>query len=350
MRILFFNCGGIGDSILGTLALAGVRRACGNSWILTVVSGREQALLTDATHLSDRVVILPTGSVRQHDDRSIPVFLREVIASRFDLGLQTYPSRGFWNSFLLWVGRVHERAGFRELKSIPWLSRTIEPAGGRHVADYNHELLASLGMTQAEKYPETHIPEWIQREVSNWQVQNQLENAPFLVVHGGAGHYGIAKRMDRQKMASIIDRMRDLFPDHGIVQFGHDDAVPEVGPVTPASWSILHSAVLLGDAEICISSDSGPMHLAAMMHTPVLGLFGPTDPAHTGPLGAMAATLKVRRDCAPCLGYRDTGRRMDYLAPCDCMNRLSVDEVVNEVLKLRRQAARSSENRKISAS
>ena len=54
-------------------------------------------------------------------------------------------------------------------------------------------------------------------------------------------------------------------------------------------------------SELLICNDSGPMHIAAAAGTPVLALFGPTDPALTGPYGPHCRVIQPELDCLGCL-------------------------------------------------
>jgi lipopolysaccharide heptosyltransferase I len=58
--------------------------------------------------------------------------------------------------------------------------------------------------------------------------------------------------------------------------------------------------VLLSRASGLLTNDSGPMHMAAALGTSTVALFGPTDPARTGPYGSGHAVLETAVDCAPC--------------------------------------------------
>jgi heptosyltransferase-1 len=49
---------------------------------------------------------------------------------------------------------------------------------------------------------------------------------------------------------------------------------------------------LMRHARLFIGGDTGPLHLAAALNVPVVGLFGPTDPARTGPFGVRAIALR----------------------------------------------------------
>ncbi|MEE9910669.1 MAG: glycosyltransferase family 9 protein [Deltaproteobacteria bacterium] len=60
-------------------------------------------------------------------------------------------------------------------------------------------------------------------------------------------------------------------------------------------------ACIYKDALAVITTDSGPMHLAAAVGTPVIALFGPTDPARTGPYGTGHIIIRAGLPCSPCL-------------------------------------------------
>jgi heptosyltransferase-1 len=52
--------------------------------------------------------------------------------------------------------------------------------------------------------------------------------------------------------------------------------------------------------EVMVTNDTGPMHVAAALGKPVVGLFGPTDPRRTGPYGQIEQVLRQPLPCAPC--------------------------------------------------
>jgi heptosyltransferase I len=85
-------------------------------------------------------------------------------------------------------------------------------------------------------------------------------------------------------------------------------------------------AALTRRATICVSNDSGPMHLAVALGRPVIGLFGPTDPVWAGPYGRGDAVLRVELACSPCY-LRELSRCpnghacMEDLAPAKVIER-----------------------------
>ena len=82
-------------------------------------------------------------------------------------------------------------------------------------------------------------------------------------------------------------------------------------------------AALMRRATLCISNDSGPMHLAAALGRPVIGLFGPTDPVWAGPYRQGDGVLRVELACSPCY-LRELSRCPNAHA---CMENLSSSRV-----------------------
>jgi heptosyltransferase-1 len=84
-------------------------------------------------------------------------------------------------------------------------------------------------------------------------------------------------------------------------------------------------AYVCKSATVVVSTDSGPMHLAAALGTPVVALFGPTAPWRTGPYGEIHRVMRVDRDCSPC-----------FEKSCDtveCMTALKVEDVLQAVVE-----------------
>lgn len=80
---------------------------------------------------------------------------------------------------------------------------------------------------------------------------------------------------------------------------------------------------IIRKARFMVTNDSGPMHIAAACGVPVAALFGPTDPARTGPYGSGHIIIKAANDCAPC--YKKICRNIR------CMDSISVEEVYEAV-------------------
>src|SRR5574340_328005 len=80
---------------------------------------------------------------------------------------------------------------------------------------------------------------------------------------------------------------------------------------------------LLRRAAVLVTNDSGPMHIAAAVGTPVVALFGPTDPLRTGPYGRGHLVLSHAVDCSPCFQ-----RRCSRAVTLECLTGVRPEQVV----------------------
>jgi 3-deoxy-D-manno-octulosonic-acid transferase/heptosyltransferase-1 len=90
-------------------------------------------------------------------------------------------------------------------------------------------------------------------------------------------------------------------------------------------------AVVYRRAGVVVSTDTGPMHLAAAVGTPVVALFGPTAPWRTGPYGKGHVVLRAGVRCSPCFSR---SCKVTDLEPMGCMNRITVEQVAEAVTRL----------------
>ena len=95
-------------------------------------------------------------------------------------------------------------------------------------------------------------------------------------------------------------------------------------PVLGADLDPLELAALFSCARVVVANDSGPMHIAAAVGTPVVAFFGPTDPGRTAPSGSPAKILDRYVFCSPC-----------FLKECpyghECMKEITVEDALGAV-------------------
>ncbi|MEO7192882.1 MAG: glycosyltransferase family 9 protein [Vicinamibacterales bacterium] len=101
------------------------------------------------------------------------------------------------------------------------------------------------------------------------------------------------------------------------------------------SLTLIELAALLEQLDLLVSSDTGPMHMAGAVGTPVVALFGPSDPSRYGPIGSPSRVLRVSLPCSPCGMVRQPPERCRGHVP-DCMDGIAVRTVVDAALQLLR--------------
>ncbi len=141
----------------------------------------------------------------------------------------------------------------------------------------------------------------------------------------------VARRLAAERGATIV--LTGSPADRSMV----DEVASALGgvPVIRADGALdLPSLVaLLGQLDVFVTSDTGPMHLAAAMRTPIVALFGPSDPRRYGPRAAIAHVVRVDLPCSPCGQVRLPPARCRGHVP-DCMDGISVDVVVSRTIEL----------------
>lgn len=94
-------------------------------------------------------------------------------------------------------------------------------------------------------------------------------------------------------------------------------------------FSLMRSTALFKRANLLVTGDTGPMHLAVAVGTPVVALFGPASPLRTGPYASDAVVLSKHLECSPCFA-RQCPLKHD---PPLCMQQITVDEAHRAILE-----------------
>jgi ADP-heptose:LPS heptosyltransferase len=112
---------------------------------------------------------------------------------------------------------------------------------------------------------------------------------------GSVGFAEVARHFLKKRLAVILigsDRERGLCEDVAGLAPG---AINLAGETT-----LTELAALIRRSVICLSNDSGPMHLAVALGRPAVSVFGPTDPVWAGPYRRDGAVVRVDLPCSPC--------------------------------------------------
>jgi heptosyltransferase-1 len=291
MNILLVRLGALGDIVHAVPAAAALRAAMPEARIDWLVDRRHRPVLDLVAGL-DRVVTL--------DGRSIGAWVdvvRRLRAGQYDAALDL---QGLMKSAVLARASGARRvAGFsmwhlREKTARPFYSETDGGAGGAaptgtvHVIQKNLRLLRVLGIeTDTVVFPFRAVDSSAAREVAA-----RDGGTPFALLNPGAAWPN--KRWPPDRFGEIASFLRDVRGLRSVVLWGPgEEEVARAVVAASAGAASLAPETTIADlvalvraASLVVSGDTGPIHLAAAVGSPVVGLYGPTDPERNGPWAA----------------------------------------------------------------
>jgi heptosyltransferase-2 len=329
--ILVIGPNWIGDAVMSTPALANLRRELPKAKIDLLVP-RTVAPLFEGHPDIDRVLI--------RDDRlPWPTRLARLLGLRQQrYGTAVLLPNSLRAALYAWLSGSPVRVGYAT-DGRRWLLTHPVAAGGNgeplHQVEAYLRLVGALGIAIVEQHPRLTPTVKAERAAERlWDAHGIRREEQVLGICPGAA-FGPAKRWWPARFAALADR---LIAEGGwrVVFFGsaHESVLVEQiralmahDAVSFAGQDTLDAFVALAArCAVMITNDSGSMHIASAVGTPVVSIFGPTDPRRTAPMNAAATVLRRDLPCSPC--FRTTCPYADH----PCMRLIEVDEVFRAVL------------------
>ena len=200
-----------------------------------------------------------------------------------------------------------------------------------HAVDWYLEVLPLLGV------PANRTRAWLPARpavADGLREKWPVSRGPWVALVPGARW--LNKRWPAEYFAELLRQLSAKQPDLNFaVLGGADDAHlgRAISGAVPARCLDLTGKLSLPEmiewirlCRLLVTNDTGPMHVAAAVATPVVALFGPTEPTRTGPYGQIDQVLQTRLECVPCLKSRCT-----YFKPMECLHALSPATVLAAV-------------------
>jgi lipopolysaccharide heptosyltransferase II len=335
-RVVTFHLNGLSDLLFTLPALAALRESLPGAAITSVVRPSLAPIL-EAVPYVDEVWARPKGGLSAQAS-----LMARLHAHHFDIAVVFSQSRNM--ALLAWSSGASVRAGYVGSKMETLLTHRVPREGPSRIA-LHLELVRELGCkiphldyggllhpgTQAQKNAQTLLDE-------------AGIDEPFILVSCAASEKRSIKEWGGDQWAEVV---RDLSRSWPIVLAG-TAPTPRVsrslGSMAPGPdgapsrvWDfggrtdVLTLAALCGMARLFVGIDSGVLHMAAAMQTPVVGLYGPSDPHLTGPRGVPQRIVRHEVECSPCLLSECPREGVEHRK---CLTRLAPESVVRAVREL----------------
>jgi lipopolysaccharide heptosyltransferase I len=316
-HVVLVRLSSVGDVVHG-LPVAAALRARWPRCRLTWLAERREGVLLRGHPAIDTVIEIDTRGWRRRGPAGLGAGVAAVLALRrrarasgVDVAIDL---QGLLKSAVLVAASgARRRIGFarrfcREPLSALFTNRRVTPpADARHVVEQNLALLEPLGIDAPEVRFTLPVDAAAETKLAAFFAAAGLEprGRVALLVPGAARP---EKRWPPERFAALA---RALRPERiaVVVVWGPGEepvarAIAEDGGARLAPpTDLLELLALLRRAGVVVGGDTGPLHLAAAMNTPVVGLYGPTNPRRNGPYGQFDR----------CVSTFDTTKSMDSI-------------------------------------
>ena len=341
-KILVRTPNWVGDAVISLPALQALRARFPNAEIVLAVKPWVSGVYHRHPAVSRQLIFDPPG---EHQGiRGFYRFVRALRDERFDAAVLF--QNAFQAAWMAWSAHIPVRLGYARDGRGFLLTHPVEapPAAayGHQVNYYLHLLFRAGLISRIDPVPAICLQLAVDERLwaAKYLEALGLTGPRFLVGLNPGGFHGPAKRWLPERYAALADRLiGSLHADVLIFDARAEKSLAEEialamkhTPLIVESQVTLRQLMsLLGVCRLVVSNDSGPMHLAAALGVPVVGIFGSTDERATGPVGPHTRVVRHRVACSPC-GLRE--------CPVDfrCMRGVTVDATYQAVVDLVEEA------------
>lgn len=329
-RILYFSPSWLGDAVMALPTLDDLARAFPSAHI-GVVARTSVADLYRAAPSAHEVLVYRRSEGLERSVR-FAEFVGRLRAFGADLAFIL--PRSFGAAWTALLSDATRRVGYRASGRSILLTDPVEREPlllKDHRVHYYRNLLHALGVKPGSTSPRIVVSDADKAKAKALLKPLLDRNAARIIGIIPGAQYGTAKQWPEERFAAFAMRaIRDLSAE--IVLLGGpgdrdvcDRIRHEVDPNRVLDLSGRTTILeLAGALELCrfaLSNDTGAMHVASAVSTPVIAVFGSTDPVTTSPFGSIHTVLREPVECSPCLLRT---------CPIDhrCMRRIEVDRVI----------------------
>jgi lipopolysaccharide heptosyltransferase II len=339
-RILVVRTDRIGDVVLSTPVIKVLREHFPSSFIAMMVAPATREIVEGNPYL-DQVIVFDKDRAHRGFWSTL-TFGRYLARLSFDVAVVLHPTLRV--HLVMFLAGIAERIGY-DRKGAYFLTRALphkKQEGAKHEVEYNFDLLKALEIDDVSR--ELYVP--LKQEsadfVADFLTHLGVGEKERLVAVNPAASCP-SKLWPAQKFAVLIDRIQK---ELGVRVLVVADAVHrsvseqifnlvKIRPLDGSGrFSLSQLASLFKRCELLISNDSGPVHIAVAVGTPVISIFGRNQaglsPRRWGPIGPRDVVVHNPQPCFPCLAH-------DCRKGFACLDSIGIEEVMGHARRILRE-------------
>ena len=332
-RILVVKLDHLGDVLLATPVFSNLRQAYPNAELHALTGAWSRVVLERHPDVGKVIEYNSPTFCRTGKPTSLKEtfqLYRQLRHEKYDLMVELRSDwRIVWFSFLRLTPKRLDRASLQVANKLGSVQFS-----GTHETTRNLDVLKQAGIATPVQTTTFSVPAKDKEWASDFLTAHQIgREQPLIAIHPGSpialkrwlperyaelADWLIARKGARVLFVGVKDEIQIITEIQERMQ---GESINVAGETTLTQLaSILHTC------KVFIGNDSGPMHLAAAVGIPTIGLYGPGDPTRFGPVGEKCQTIRMKLDCPPCSGT--TCR----FGADGCMSKIQVTDVI-QVLK-----------------
>ena len=287
-RILIINVNWLGDVLFSTPFISTIRSNYPDSHIACMIVPRTFEILDGNPDVNELIIFDEEGIHKGLIGKiKLINFLR---AKKFDAVFLLH--RSFTRALICFLAGIPERIGYYTKKRSFLLTKAIEPPDEeKHKVEYFLDIARKIGLKVEKigyKFFISSPDRAYARKILDKEEISEGDN--FVVINPG-GNWPL-KRWPKENFAKLADILSDNLKAKIVITGAGKDLklAQEISSLMKHEAIILcgktnlkQLGAVLKEANLVISNDSGPMHLAASLKTPLIALFGPTSASISGP-------------------------------------------------------------------
>jgi heptosyltransferase-1 len=345
MNILIIKLSAIGDVVQTLPALEAIKKIHPGAKITWLVEEAASGILEGHPLIDTLLVSRRKAWLRMLRNPAtfaqglggISRFIRELRSRRYDIAVDF---QGLFKSgLLIGLARAARKIGFDRTRELSYLFLN-ERLPAYNIEKHALERYLDVARYLGSKEPSSACTLPIERErglMKQRLAAIRKQERPLVAINPVARWK--TKLWPERNFAELADRL--VKEKNAVVVFtgspddrGVNDRIVSMMTGKAVNWAgettLKELAALASLSDLFITTDTGPMHLAAAAGTKVLALFGPTAPWRTGPYGPLHIVVRTGTGCSPC-----------FKRACDdvqCMRGITVEEVMEQIPNLKLQS------------
>lgn len=322
----------LGDLVMATPVLANLRTKWPEAKITAMCQSNVAGLLKNDPHVNEIFSFTrPSGWIKRDQHRDV---MRTIRHGDYDLGVLL--TNSFSSAWTFWRAGIPRRIGYvGHYRKLLLTDPVPYPAAieNQHLVLTYQQMLKPLGIDPSDYPPTLYVSSEEHKNAQELLKQQGIEFGDFLIGVNPGAAFGSAKCWLPDRFKAVTNHLLS-HPKIKIIFFGDAAGASLVNEICAGfppervvnfagKTNLRQLIALIQMSQVFLTNDSGPMHIAAALGTPLVALFGSTSDVKTGPYN-IGKVIHKHAACSPC--YQRT-------CPIDfrCMRSITADEVITEI-------------------